>query len=133
MYDELFFKERFPSVTAILSHLPLRLRAVSSLLFLPLVLAAQTYDMRGTVSDSLTGERIPYANIRIIPLNRGAAANTSGFYLLPNIPPGTHMVTTSAIGYRTLVRRITIENGSLTVNLTLAPTSIELGGGVVRA
>lgn len=133
MYDELFFKGRFPSVTTILSHLPLRLRAFFSFIFLPFALAAQTYDIRGTVSDSLTGERIPYANIRIILLNRGAAANTSGFYLLPNIPPGTHTVTTSAIGYRTLIRRITIENSSLTVNLTLAPTSIELGEVVVSA
>ncbi len=85
------------------------------------------------VSDSITGERVPYANIRIISLNRGAAANALGFYLLPNIPPGIHMLTISAIGYRTLVRRVTIGNGSLTVNLTLAPTSIELGEVIVSA
>lgn len=133
MYDEHPFRERSTSVGAASFAFPLQILAIASFLLLPLTVAAQRFDIRGTVSDSITGEKIPYANIRIIPLNRGAAANASGFYLLPNIPPGIHLVTTSAIGYRTLVRRVTVEQSSLTLNLALAPTSIELEEVVVSA
>lgn len=93
---------------------------------------AQAVDIRGIVSDSSTGERIPYANVVIVGANKGAATNSAGFYLIPSVLPGAYDIAASAVGYQRMVRRILVPaQGSLTVNFALVPQPIELGEVVV--
>jgi hypothetical protein len=53
---------------------------------------AQGVDVRGIVSDSLTAQRIPFANVMLLNTSRGAATNNSGFYLIPRVPPGEYEI-----------------------------------------
>ncbi len=100
----------------------------------PLSTAAQTADLRGVISDSSSGERIPYANIIIASLNKGAAANASGFYLFTNLPSGTYEVSASAVGYVRQVRTVTIlGNAPVTLNFRLVPQAVELEEIVISA
>lgn len=86
----------------------------------------QTSSIHGIVSDSLTGERIPYANVVLVDLNRGAAANTEGFYLIPNLNPGSYDLLVSAVGYRKKVQTINIpQDKSLEVSVKLESEAIE--------
>ena len=87
---------------------------------------SQPSDIRGVVSDSLTGERIPYANVVLINSNRGAAANGAGFFLIPSVPPGVYEISASVVGYRKITKKITVRGGSpVEVNFRLPTMAIE--------
>lgn len=95
---------------------------------------AQGTDVRGIVSDSVTSQRIPFANVYVQNTTRGAATNTSGFYLIPNLPPGEYDVVASVIGYRRKVEHITVRAGTgIDLNFALAPTPVENAEVLVTA
>jgi hypothetical protein len=79
-----------------------------ALLFLPIVAFAQGVDVRGVVSDSATGERIPFANIVLPGMSRGASSNLQGFYLIANAPQGHYQIKASSIGYQTQTKTIDV-------------------------
>lgn len=103
------------------------------LLLLPLFLFAQAQvDLRGVVTDSTSGERLPFINVTIQGTNKGAATNINGFYLIPNISPGTYEVVASAVGYRKSVQKIAVKgDASVTLNFRLSQISVELDEVVV--
>jgi hypothetical protein len=102
------------------------------LLFVPSI-HAQGTDLRGIVSDSTTGERIPYANVFIKSLNIGNATNMNGFYLIPNIPAGSCEIAVSALGYTTKRRTVIVRRGEpITVNFQLRLQPIEMSEVVVE-
>jgi hypothetical protein len=70
--------------------------------------SAQGIDIRGIVSDSLTGQRIPFANVIIVGTTRGAATNNSGFYLIPGVARGTYEIAASVIGYQKKTHRVIV-------------------------
>jgi len=65
---------------------------------LPCIAFAQALDIRGVVSDSSSGEHIPFANVILVGTTRGAASNAYGFYLITSVPPSTYQIAASAIG-----------------------------------
>ncbi|MBI3110897.1 MAG: TonB-dependent receptor [Ignavibacteriales bacterium] len=90
-------------------------------------LLAQQSDIRGVVSDSSSGERIPYVNIVIASINKGGAANASGFYLIPSVPAGTYQVTASAVGFVRQIRTVTVRGTEpVTLNFRLPSQAVEL-------
>ena len=103
-----------------------------ALLALPFVLRAQTSDLRGVVIDSTTGQKIPFANVIIVGTSKGAASNIDGFYLIPNLPPGSYDVAASAVGFERSTERAFVRIGEPTVlNFRLSPASVEIGEVVV--
>jgi hypothetical protein len=91
-------------------------------------LAAQGVDIRGVVTDSLTNQRIPYANIVIVGHERGTAANRDGVYLLTNIPLGEYEVAASAVGYRRQTRPVVVQGTApIDLNFQLAAEAVKLG------
>ena len=87
---------------------------------------SQSADIRGVVSDSSTGEGIPFAGVRISLLKKGAAANNRGFYIITNVPPGEHVISASSIGYIPESRKISVQpNSNLTVNFKITPQPLE--------
>ena len=87
---------------------------------------AQTSSIHGIVSDSLTRERIPYANVILAELNRGTAANAEGFYLIPNLNAGTYELSVSSVGYRKKIQTIVVPAGqSVDIPIRLVPQAIE--------
>ena len=85
-----------------------------------------TADVRGVVSDSATGERIPGASVVLAGTGHGAATNNNGFYLISSVPSGTYQVTASAVGYARRTLTLTVTDGkSQTLNIRLAARLIE--------
>ncbi len=89
-------------------------------------LNAQTGDIHGVVSDSVTKQRIPFANVTVVGTPRGAATNNLGFYLIPKLPPGTYELSASVIGFVKVIKSVTVRVGQSTeVDFLLPPTTIE--------
>jgi hypothetical protein len=71
----------------------------------------------GVVSDSLNGETIPYAIVKIQSGTNtlGAVANENGEFLIKPIPPGTYTVSFSRTGYsQTDIKNVKVSSGDVT-------------------
>jgi len=80
----------------------------------------QAQSIKGVISDAQTGELVPNANIFLIQLARGAAADLDGAYLIENVPSGEYTMRISYIGYETIEEKIIVRNGDLIKNFALS-------------
>ncbi|MBI5464629.1 MAG: TonB-dependent receptor [Ignavibacteriales bacterium] len=93
---------------------------------------AQTGDIRGVVTDSTNGERIPFATVQIRSINRAAATNINGFYLISNVPTGSHEVQVSSIGFKRGAKKVVVGLGDrAAADFALAPEPVEVSEVVV--
>ncbi len=82
---------------------------VASLSFLPPnshCWAAAT--IKGVISNKMTGEPLPGANILIQGTSIGAASDLKGHFFIPKVPPGTYRLIVTYIGYKKEIREIKI-------------------------
>ena len=82
--------------------------------------------LRGIVTDSTTGEVLPFGNVLIQELNTGASTDARGYFFIPAITAGhTYTLVISYVGYVTKKERIFISPNKITdINVKLVPTSI---------
>ncbi|HWP83516.1 MAG TPA: TonB-dependent receptor [Bacteroidota bacterium] len=86
----------------------------------------QGIDLRGIVADSATGEKLPFANVIILGTNKGAATNINGFYLIPNVLPGTYEIAASSVGYERRVQKIIVGSvGPLHLDFKIPSKAVE--------
>lgn len=91
------------------------------------VFAQGTASVNGYITDSETGETLLMANVALVEINRGTSSNTSGYYTITNIPPGSYTLSASYIGYRRFDQKIELEaEESLRLNIELVPESVEM-------
>ncbi|MFH2055752.1 MAG: von Willebrand factor type A domain-containing protein [bacterium] len=77
---------------------------------------AETGEIRGRVTDAGTGKPIPYASVVIEGTNIGTVTDTTGAYLLLNVPPGSHNLLVQALGFaEKRVSGLTVTDGQTTV------------------
>jgi iron complex outermembrane receptor protein len=87
--------------------------------------------IKGTITDSGTGEALVGANVLLQGTNIGAATDDRGVYSISNIPAGEYVLTVSYIGYSGHSESVNIrENSVLTVDVQLKHTEI-LGDQVI--
>ncbi|MGB9591286.1 MAG: TonB-dependent receptor, partial [Candidatus Kryptoniota bacterium] len=77
----------------------------------------KNYTLRGMVTDSATGERIPYATIRVRGTSIATYSNAEGYFVLPNILRAYNQILVSAVGYKEQI--FEIKNPGSVVNVTL--------------
>ncbi len=101
-------------------------------LALPSALEAQTGSIRGQVVDAITQRAIGGAQIEIAGTVRGGLTNTSGQYLLLNVPVGEHEVRVQFIGFGTLMQSVTVVSGETAqLDFQLAQAALQLDQIVV--
>ena len=61
---------------------------------------AQTGELKGTITDRITKEPIPFANIVLESTNQGTTSDFDGNFSLTNITPGIYTVLSSVVGYQ---------------------------------
>ena len=100
---------------------------------LPRVAAAQgTGTIRGTVTDSATGQPISGAQIVVTGTTIGTLTGEGGTFTLRNVPARSVNVRAQRIGYAPAEHGVTLaENDSVTVAFTLAPIAAQLSEIVV--
>jgi len=103
-----------------------RLCFLAFLFSAPPFLEAQQIDIRGIVSDSVTGERLVHANVILRGHNKGATTNTQGFFLIPNVELGVYEMQVRYVGFETEIRTISVSGSEvLHLQVRLKPAPIE--------
>ncbi len=101
-----------------------------------LALQAQQYTdsckltVAGIVRDAATGEGLPFAEILVVDLGTGTAADGEGHYLLQGLCPGTYHMHFMELGYETLDTTITI-SASRGFTAALTPSTTQVNTVVV--
>ena len=81
-------------------------------------------DLKGKVVNETTGEVLPGATIYLHDLKRGTIADLNGFFLLNEIPAGTHLIEISFAGFSNRIESVLL-NESLDKNFSLKPAITE--------
>lgn len=114
------------------------LRFVPVLTFLILtpgwVHAQQAASISGFVRDAETGETLILANVVLDGSTTGAATNTSGYYVISGVVPGSYRVLASYLGYRGFATDVNLASGqNLRLDIELEPADLSTGEVVVEA
>ena len=90
--------------------------------------------IHGHVIDKATGEHLPYIVVMLKGTTMGVATESTGHYMMRNVPEGTFTVEVSSIGYKTQTREISIRKGrSYEVNFSLEEDLVQIDGIIVSA
>ena len=89
----------------------------------------------GTVRDKKNGEPLVGVNVAVKGTTLGASTDINGFYYILRVPPGTHDLQASIIGYTTMiVTDVVVASGRRNqVAFPLQPTTIDLETVTVEA
>ena len=102
------------------------------LLVVPSLGAQQGGTVTGRVTDASTLEPIAAVQVFISALDLGGLTQQNGRYLLQNVPAGTHTLSVSRIGYRTVEAQITVGGGAtVEQNFAVAEEALQLDAIVV--
>jgi TonB-linked SusC/RagA family outer membrane protein len=112
--------------------LPLLLGALAS------PLAAQQQPQAGTivgrVTDRNTGQPVAEASVVIVGSTRGARTSEEGRYRIIGVPPGTHQVRVTRLGFAAETRPATVAAGQqATVDFQVGQTAVQIDEVVVTA
>jgi hypothetical protein len=83
-------------------------------------------DVKGKIVDAENNEVLPGASVVVKGTNWGTAANSQGEYVIKNLPNGTYTIEASFIGYAPVQQEITVSNGEVSADFSLA-ISVLLG------
>lgn len=90
--------------------------------------------INGYITDSATGETLISANIILKGTQIGGRTNTSGFYNIVGIQPGSYTIQFSYIGFDPIEREVILESGqNLRIDIALVEQSISLETVIVDA
>jgi TonB-linked SusC/RagA family outer membrane protein len=106
-------------------------------IFLLLLLTANAQNSRYTITGKITEEGskapIPGAGVKIQGTSFAVAANVDGTYSLPvNLAPGNYQLATTFIGYKTIVKQITLgSNANIVADFSLTQDAMGLDEVIV--
>lgn len=95
--------------------------------------AQQTGDVRGTVTDTRTKAPVMGAKVYVAAPERAALTDERGRYVLRNLPAGSYVVTTTAIGRKADSSTVMVNAGATTLDVSLKEGSLLLSSMVVSA
>lgn len=77
----------------------------------------------GVVTDSLTGEVLPGANVYLVGTGKGSATDLEGRYRITGIAPGTYTLRVSYLSYQTRELPLRIRDGeTIVLNIAWCPS-----------
>ena len=103
-----------------------------------MMLSARAQDtdahIHGHVIDRNTGEHLPYIVVILKGTTMGVSTESTGHYMMRNVPEGTFTVEVSSVGYKTQQREINVRRGhSYEVNFSLEEDLVQIDGVIVSA
>ncbi len=107
---------------------------VATVLLPSAVLARQPATVSGFVRDGGSGETLILANVVLEDSGMGAATNTSGWYSIGGIPPGSYRVLASYLGYRTAAYDVSLgPDEHYRLDIELERSGVTVGEVVIEA
>ena len=112
-----------------------RLFIVPLLLIFSLESSAQdTASLNGFVRDATSAETLLFANVVLLNTTFGTATNTTGYYTLTGLQPGTYSIICSYIGYEDFRIELTLSAGeNRRLDINMVPEGFTLDGVEVTA
>ena len=103
-----------------------------------IVLSAEARDtdahIHGHIIDKNTGEHLPYMVVVLKGTTIGVTTESTGHYMIRNVPEGRFTVEVSAVGYKTQSYEVDIKRGrSYEVNFVLEEDLVQIDGVIVSA
>ena len=93
---------------------------------------AQTGVVQGQILDGASGRPLPNAQVLVAGSGIGQITNSSGRYVMLNVPSGEHVVRVTLIGYEGAERTVNVVAGrTVTADIELSSTAIALNEIVV--
>lgn len=77
------------------------------------------------------GQPVYLASILLTGTGKGVATDSTGYFKLENIQPGTYTLKSSATGFRPFTRKVTVAGAPVTVNINLQQDVTKLNDVVV--
>ena len=92
------------------------------------IIGQQKGTLRGLVSDSTSGEALPYGNALIEELGIGASTDANGFFIIPSIPANnTYHIIVSYVGYASKKISFVVQPNKVThIDIGLSPSGVQL-------
>ena len=88
----------------------------------------------GHIIDKNTGEHLPYMVVVLKGTTIGVTTESTGHYVIRNVPEGRFVVEVSAVGYKTQSYEVDIKRGrSYEVNFVLEEDLVQIDGVIVSA
>lgn len=87
--------------------------------------APPTRSLTGRVTDP-GGRPLYQARVTVLEANRTTTTDLEGHFTVSDLPSGTYGVSVSAIGYAPQVRRVTLADEDVTLEVSLKPSMVEL-------
>jgi hypothetical protein len=109
----------------------MRWRLLIFLFLLPFLAGAQSYRLRGTVTDSI-GQPLPSAHIQLFGQKRKATTSGAGGEFAMTIPKGEYRIEISYTGFKRLIRTFTIKSDTI-VSFPLESKAEELNEVIISA
>jgi iron complex outermembrane recepter protein len=81
--------------------------------------------LTGRVTDT-TGAPLAQVRVTVHEVERYTLTDATGRYSLTDLPTGTYAVSFAFVGYAPEVRRVTLRDGQVTLDVSLRPTLVEL-------
>ena len=95
---------------------------------------AQTGIFRGSIRNSETGDPIPYCNIYLVDLGKGAISDDNGYFSINRLPEGDHKVRITCVGYDSIHTGVHIRSNEASVQTYLLHATVhQLNSAVVTA
>ncbi|MEA3286405.1 MAG: TonB-dependent receptor [Candidatus Marinimicrobia bacterium] len=90
--------------------------------------------IHGFIRDDQTGEPLPYTNIILPDLNRGGVSDIDGYFVISDLPVGSHTLIVSIIGYSKHIQSIQLpQDINLRLDIRLNQEIIEGQSVVISA
>jgi len=89
------------------------------------VLPADAGTLRGRVTGP-AGEPLTDARVEVVEVHRHGTTDAAGRYAVGNLPAGLYTVSFSLVGFRPVVRRVTISDADVTLDVTLTRSVVEI-------
>ena len=82
----------------------------------------------GRIEDSTTGTGLMGAYVLVAGTRLGTVADSSGYFTIRSVPPGTYRLTAKMLGYKAqIVRQVIVHSGQITsLDIAMQQQSIEL-------
>ncbi|MBN2570774.1 MAG: TonB-dependent receptor [Ignavibacteriales bacterium] len=105
---------------------------LSFILFLSPLNAQDKGEIRGRVTNAVTGEELIGANVFIPGLNIGASTDVNGYFSIKNVTTGTQTLTAQYVGFEKMSYDVVVRANTITEqNFSMNPTSVQMDEVVV--
>jgi iron complex outermembrane receptor protein len=89
------------------------------------VLPADAGTLRGRVTGP-DGQPLADARVEVVEVHRHATTDAAGRYTIGNLPAGLYNVSFSLIGFRPAVRKVSVGDGEVSLDVVLTASAVEI-------